>query len=175
MKTYFDKETDKRLLEAQTEEEVKAIIAETPEAEKLADKTDLVMAEIARIKGAVDDELDIDELDSAAGGAKRQDIYLSEAQSCVATFSLEDQIHGHYCYSNDHCGLSNEYKYHYTRYSNCKHGGKHDWSRGSGFVRKEYGSASEGVIIDEKCEGYRCRKCNLFIPDEKLAAERFEC
>ena len=27
MKTYFDKETDKRLLEAQTEEEVKAEIA----------------------------------------------------------------------------------------------------------------------------------------------------
>ena len=47
MKTYFDKETDKRLLEAQTEEEVKAIIAETPEAEKLADKTDLIMKEIA--------------------------------------------------------------------------------------------------------------------------------
>ena len=38
MKTYFDEATDKRLLEAQTEEEVKAIIAETPEAEKLADK-----------------------------------------------------------------------------------------------------------------------------------------
>ena len=38
MKTYFDEATDKRLLEAKTEEEVKAIIAETPEAEKLADK-----------------------------------------------------------------------------------------------------------------------------------------
>ena len=97
MKTYFDKETDKRLLEAQTEEEVKAIIAETPEAEKLADKTDLVMAEIVRIKGAVDNELDIDELDSAAGGAKRQDIILSDAVSCTATFYLEDQISSRYC------------------------------------------------------------------------------
>ena len=71
MKVYFDEATDKRLLEAQTEEEVKAIIAETPEAEKLADKTDLVMAELARIKGSVDNERDIDELDSAAGGAKQ--------------------------------------------------------------------------------------------------------
>ena len=32
MKTYFDEVTDKKLLEASTEEEVRAIIAETPEA-----------------------------------------------------------------------------------------------------------------------------------------------
>ena len=43
MKTYFSEEIDKRLLEAETEDEVRAIIAETPEAEKLADKIDLVM------------------------------------------------------------------------------------------------------------------------------------
>ena len=97
MKTYFDEATDKRLLEAQTEEEVKAIIAETPEAEKLADKIDLVMAEIKRIKGSVDNELDLDELDGAAGGAKRQDITLSETQGCIATFFLEDDCRNRYC------------------------------------------------------------------------------
>ena len=118
MKVYFDEETDKRLLEAQTEEEVKAIIAGTPDAGKLADKIDLVMAELAKIKGELDNELDIDELDSAAGGAKRQDIYLSETTSCVATFYLEDDKQCDYCWSNDQCGCANEYKYHYTKYSN---------------------------------------------------------
>ena len=43
MKTYFSEEIDKRLLEAETEDEVRASIAEAPEAEKLADKIDLVM------------------------------------------------------------------------------------------------------------------------------------
>ena len=173
MKTYFDKETDKRLLEAQTEEEVKAIIAETPEAEKLADKTDLVMAEIARIKGTVDNELDIDELDSAAGGAKRQDITLSETVNCTATFYLEDQVHGKYCYSNDQCGLSNEYKYHLTKYSNCKHGGKHDWKRGNGVVTESVGI--QGFPEEKEYKGYVCKKCGLFIPDHELGKERFEC
>ena len=127
MKTYFDEATDKRLLEAQTEEEVKAIIAETPEAEKLADKTDLVMAELARIKGSVDNELDIDELDSAAGGAKMKRVDLSETRSCIATFFAEDMYKSRYCWSNDQCAVANEYEYHHTRYSNCKLGGGHDW------------------------------------------------
>ena len=173
MKTYFDEATDKRLLEAQTEEEVKAIIAETPEAENLADKTDLVMAEIARIKGTVDNELDIDELDSAAGGAKRQDIILSDAVSCTATFYLEDQVHGKYCYSNDQCGVSNEYKYHHTKYSNCKHGGKHDWKRNTGVVTESVGI--QGFPEEKEYEGYVCKKCGLFIPDHELGKERFEC
>ena len=175
MKTYFDKETDKRLLEAQTEEEVKAIIAETPEAEKLADKTDLVMAEIARIKGAVDNELDIDELDSAAGGAKRQDIILSDAVSCTATFYLEDQINNRYCYSNDQCGVSNEYKYHHTKYSNCKHGGKHNWKRCTEAVSEYQSGGAEGSWSKIDYEGYKCQKCGIFIPDHQLGEERFEC
>ena len=173
MKTYFDEATDKRLLEAQTEEEVKAIIAETPEAEKLADKTDLVMAEIKRIKGSVDNELDLDELDSAAGGAKRQDIYLSETTSCVATFFLEDQFHGKYCSSNDQCGLSNEYKYHLTKYSNCKSGGKHDWQWGTTSISHPMGNGDGAVLIDYF--GYGCKKCGLFIIKEDFGDERFEC
>ena len=129
MKTYFDEATDKRLLEAQTEEEVRAIIAETPEAEKLADKTELVMAELARIKGSIDNELDLDELDSAAGGAKLREITLSQTQNCIATFKLEDLMSAYpsFCWSNDFCDVSNEYEYHHTRWSNCLEGGKHDW------------------------------------------------
>ena len=175
MKTYFDKETDKRLLEAQTEEEVKAIIAETPEAEKLADKTDLVMAELARIKGSVDNEIDLDELDSAAGGAKRQDIILSDAVSCTATFYLEDQISHRYCYSNDQCGVSNEYKYHHTKYSNCKHGGKHNWKRCTEAVTEYQSGGAEGSWSKIDYEGYKCQKCGIFIPDHELGVERFEC
>ena len=169
MKTYFDEATDKRLLEAQTEEEVKKIIAETPEAEKLADKTDLVMAEIARIKGTVDNEIDIEELDNAAGGAKRQRIDLSPSQGCIATFFARDG----WCYSNDQCGLSNEYKYHHTKYSNCKHGGKHDWKRDTGVVTESVGI--QGFPEEKEYEGYVCKKCGLFIPDYELGKERFEC
>ena len=154
MKVYFDKETDKRLLEAQTEEEVKAIIAGTPEAEKLADKIDLVMAELAKIKGGLDEELDLDELDSAAGGAKLKRVDLSETQGCIATFSLGDfmkdlsSITG-YCWSDDYCSVSNEYDYHYTKWSNCSKGGKHDW---------EYLTDPGARMSD-----YRCRKCGLLI------------
>ena len=163
MKTYFDEATDKRLLEAKTEEEVKAIIAETPEAEKLADKTDLVMAEIKRIKGSVDSELDIDELDSAAGGAKRQDIYLSETTSCAATFYLEDRtdvaLGLGYCGSNDFCAVSNEYVYHNTRYSNCKKGGRHEWEQGI-FEGRE---VDRGIPVSVNKKGHRCQKCGLKI------------
>ena len=163
MKVYFDEETDKRLLEAQTEEEVKAIIADTPEAEKLADKTDLVMAELARIKGSVDNELDLDELDSAAGGAKLQDVYLSESQSCIATFFLEDLVMTRvglgYCWSNDFCSVSNEYCYHYSRYSNCKKGGKHEWVPG---VYSET-LVVDGGVTHEDSRGFKCSKCDITI------------
>ena len=148
MKTYFDEATDKRLLEAKTEEEVKAIIAQTPEAEKLADKTDLVMAELARIKGSVDNELEIDELDSAAGGAKLKDVNLSETQGCIATFSLDDMMNGvGCCWSNDYCYTANEYRYHNYRWSNCPKGGKHQWQ---GYVPT--------FSDDYNC---KCLKCDL--------------
>ena len=155
METYFDEATDKRLLEAQTEEEVKAIIAETPEAEKLADKTDLVMAELARIKGSVDSELDLEELDSVAGGAKVKRIDLSPSQDCMATFFAEDMTFNKYCWSNDQCAVSNEYEYHYIRYSNCKKGGKHDWQ----FLESITCFSGE---VDTK---YECSKCKIFFGD----------
>ncbi|MBP5262107.1 MAG: hypothetical protein J6Z43_08285 [Clostridiales bacterium] len=66
---YFDEETDRRLLEAKSKEEVMAIIATTPAAEKLADKADLIIAEISRLKNSVDEEIGIDDLDEVAGGA----------------------------------------------------------------------------------------------------------
>ena len=175
MKTYFDEATDKRLLEAKTEEEVKAIIAETPEAEKLADKTDLVMAEIARIKGSVDSELDLEELDSVAGGAKVKRIDLSPSQDCMATFFAEDMTFNKYCWSNDQCGVSNEYKYHQTKYSNCKSGGKHNWKRCTETVSEYQSGGAEGSWSNKEYEGYECKKCGLFIPDHELGKERFEC
>ena len=175
MKTYFDEATDKRLLEAKTEEEVKAIIAETPEAEKLADKTDLVMAELARIKGSVDNELDIDELDSAAGGAKLEHVYLSETQGCKATFFLEDLVKERlglgYCSSNDFCSASNEYKYHNTRYSNCKIGGRHEWEQGT-YTDSEVGPRGT-AFVDKK--GQKCRKCGIVIFNYKYDDYNFDC
>ena len=152
MKTYFDEATDKRLLEAQTEEEVKAIIAETPEAEKLADKIDIVMAELARIKGSIDNELDIDELDSAAGGAKLKRVDLSPTQDCIATFSLADlmETYPSFCWSNDFCDISNEYDYHYTMWSNCTEGGKHNWKK--------------QLRLDDMYNSV-CQKCGLTVPN----------
>lgn len=175
MRSYFDEATDKRLLEAQTEEEVKAIIAETPEAENLADKTDLVMKEIKRLKGTLDEELDLDELDSAAGGAKRKDIYLSETTSCMATFFLEDQFKKLYCYSNDHCGGSNEYKYHHTKYSNCKKGGRHQWQRDTKSEEYNTGAGMSQKRETAVYEGYRCMKCGIFMTDIGMGDDRFEC
>ena len=175
MKTYFDEATDKKLLEASTEEEVRAIIAETPEAEKLADKIDLVMNEISRIKGALDEEVDLDELDNASGGAKRVDVYLSETQGCVATFYLEDQMKMNYCWSNDQCGVSNEYKYHNTKYSNCKKGGRHDWTTGS-FERYTLSLPSDcpsGQAEKISVEGNVCRKCGLNVAYGEESEERF--
>ena len=160
MKTYFDEATDKRLLEAQGEEEVKAIIAETPEAEKLADKTELIMAELARIKGSLDNELELDELDNTAGGAKTKTVNLSESRSCMATFFLEDEKNRRYCWSNDQCGASNEYDYHYTRWSNCKSGGKHEWAD-SVETDKSASRVHEGLI--ETAAYHTCKKCGLKI------------
>ena len=162
MKTYFDEVTDKKLLEAATEEEIRAIIAGTPEAEKLADKIDLVMNEISRIKGALDEEVDLDELDNASGGAKAQDVYLSETQGCVATFYLEDEVRGFYCWSNDQCDVSNEYKYHNTKYSNCKKGGRHTWD-----------GEIERSVFDVFSDNYTvgvCTKCKL----EAQSDDRFD-
>ena len=167
MKTYFDEETDKKLLEASTEEEVRAIIAETPEAEKLADKIDLVMKEISRVKGSLDEEVDLDELDNAAGGAKRKDVYLSETQGCVATFWLDDQLGGNVCWSNDQCRVCNEYKYHNTRYANCRAGGKHEWA-------SETGEKFVPVAFDTiKFKQYVCQKCYLEISCSQESEERF--
>ena len=166
MKTYFDEAIDKKLLEASTEEEVRAIIAGTPEAEKLADKIDLVMNEINRIKGSLDEEVDLDELDNAAGGAKRKDIYLSETQSCVATFYLDDLIKGGYCWSNDQCRVCNEYKYHNTKYSNCAKGGRHDW-----VTTNEQTYFKDGR--PEDFEGYFCTKCRCAVSFKNESSERF--
>ena len=153
MKKYFDEETDRRLLEAKSEEEVRAIIASTPEAEKLADKIDLVMSEIGRIKNKTDEELDSEELDNVAGGSKVKVINLSETQDCAATFFLEDLVNDHgasaYCTSNDQCFVSNEYEYHNTQFSNCKQGGKHEWERSQG---NAFGGPS-----------YGCKKCGFWM------------
>ena len=172
MRRYFDEETDRRLLAAESEEEVRAIIAETPEADKLTDKIDQVMAEIRRIKGSVDEEVGSSELEQVAGGAKRQDVYLSESTGCVSTFFLSDLLYSQagavgdqydliayalgvrYCGSNDFCRVSNEYLYHNTKYSNCQKGGKHDWSTHS--------------------KGIKCSKCNLDVPKKFFDDVNFE-
>ena len=145
MRSFFDEETDKKLLEAKNEEEVRAIIATTPEADKLADKIDLVMAEIQRIKGSVDEEISDEMIDSIAGGAKRKRIDLSPTQGCMATFRLQDWIEWlhPYCSSNDFCMATNEYDYHNTQFANCSAGGHHH-------IEYDYNWP----------DGYKCTKCS---------------
>ena len=165
MKNIFDEETNKRLLGAQTKAEVSAIIAETPMAEAYADKVDLIMNEIGMINGIIDDELVDDEaLEQVAGGAKLKEIYLSETTSCVATFFLEDQSSNRFCWSNDQCAFSNEYKYHLTKYSNCKSGGRHNWEEG----RYTFPSFSGVPVMSD---GYQCTRCKLKI---MKGSERFD-
>ncbi|MBP5261922.1 MAG: hypothetical protein J6Z43_07345 [Clostridiales bacterium] len=127
MKPIFDEETNKRLLEAKSRDEIAAIIAETPMADEMAVKIDLVMSEIDRIKNDTDEEMSADELENVAGGAKRKRVNLSETVDCVATFYMHDMRSLRFCGSNDHCAVTNEYDYHYTRWSNCPKGGKHQW------------------------------------------------
>ena len=160
MKVYFTEEIDKSLLEAKTEDEVREILKDAPEGEKLADRIDLVMKELKNIKGELDEEVDLDELDHAAGGAKRTDIYLSETTSCHDTFYLEDLVNrdlfvgSHYCGSGDFCNFCNEFSYHYTKWSNCKRGGKHVW----------YTENKEGKAF--QC----CKNCGLSLdsPNQSL-------
>ena len=163
MIVFFDEETDKRLLAAETEDEVRAIIAATGEADKLAGKTDLVMAEIARIKGSIDDELNGEDLDQIAGGSRCDKIYLSETVSCVATFYLHDLLKRNFCFRNDQCWLSDEYDYHVVRYSNCPEGGRHIWESKDVAVecidRGPAGLNHEDVYKPH----YVCSKCDLAV------------
>ena len=157
MKNVFDEATNKKLLAATTKAEVSAILAEVPGADRYMDKVDLIMNEIEMVNGIADDELlSDDEIEHVAGGAKRSDIYLSETTSCVATFFLADQVANLFCWSNDQCGVSNEYKYHYTKYSNCKHGGRHEWVDG----KYEFSSVHNSTKL---LDGHMCAKCGLKI------------
>ena len=162
MRTYFDEETDKKLLAAKSKEEVMAIIAETPAAAALADKADLVMEELDKIKNGTDEEVDIDELDNVAGGAKLLRIDLSPTQDCVGTFYLADMASPYhtYCMMNDYCLNILEYDYHYTKYSSCKHGGKHEW--------KQIGITAEDGSMTR---GYQCTKCLFSVEADKYHFE----
>lgn len=161
---YFDEETDRRLLEAKSKEEVMAIIATTPAAAKLADKADLIIAEISRLKNSVDEEIGIDDIDEVAGGAKCTAVYLSESEECVATFYLEDMTSCHYCWSNDQCGVASEFEYHYTKYSNCRKGGKHIWVDGEYRFMCING---QGTPENYSTLGHECQKCQLRIEHNK--------
>ena len=163
MKNVFDEATNTKLLQAKTKAEISSIIAETPNADKYADKIDLIMNEIEMINGIADDEiLDEEALEHVAGGAKRQDVYLSETQGCIATFYLWDQATYQFCWSNDQCGASNEYKYHYTKYSNCKSGTRHVWQDG----KYEFSDGDQSWLA----YGHWCTLCNILIEGD---SERF--
>ncbi|MBP5261866.1 MAG: hypothetical protein J6Z43_07065 [Clostridiales bacterium] len=168
MMTYFDAETDKRLLEAETEEEIRAIIASTPEADKLSGKMDLVMAEIERIKGSADEEIAAEELDNVAGGAKRIRVDLSPSQGCIATFNMKDKIAEHYCWSDDFCMATNEYDYHFTRWSNCTSGGRHDWQVCS-WEQQDHGTGGTITVSGEKCS-----KCKLLVDQKNRVRLSFD-
>ena len=150
----FDEETDKKLLAAKTEKEVREIIASSPEGEKFADRIDLVMKEIDRIKSDVDDEVDLDELDNASGGSKLEHVYLSESVGCKTTFYLYDQRAYKFCFSSDQCWISNEYYYHNTRFSNCTKGGKHDWVEQADAWNSDNLTAEPGLY---------CKKCQMSV------------
>ncbi|MBP5262555.1 MAG: hypothetical protein J6Z43_10575 [Clostridiales bacterium] len=172
MKTYFDEETDKKLLEAKSKEEVKAIISSLPEADRLADKTDIIMAEIDRIRNNVDEEITDDELENVAGGIVKNTYNLSESIGCVATFLLNDWVTGYIgCIGTDYCRAV-DYLYHYTRWSNCPKGGKHNWDD-SGFDLTVV-SELTGARRTDRYDGSICTKCNLRIKDTDKEKYNFD-
>ena len=172
MKVFFDEQTDNKLLNAKTKEEVAAIIAATPEADKLADKIDLVMNEISVIRGNVEEELSLDQLDNAAGGSKLKRVDLSPSQGCIATANLSDMMAQYYCWSNDFCMASNDYDYHFTRWTNCPSGGHHDWSSQT---CQETLYDDHGVPCGTRPDsGYRCSKCNECVDSFNISRLNFD-
>ena len=124
------KELKEKLLKANSEEEVKAILGDEATQEEAAFVWEKVQAKKAEILEAVDD----DELEAVNGGADRD--YLKDG--CA------DTVNSDWCWFTDLCAGP------YITYSNydpCPKGGNHDW---------KYTTEN---VIGKKNPIMKCTKC----------------
>ena len=141
MKTYFSEEIDKKLLEAQSVEDVLAIANEnssSPVSEEFAEK---IFAKVKTIRGG-DAELDLDELESVSGGKGITVDFIKDG--CHATVEP-----GSSCWSDDKCSHDEVVYDNYGDSVNCPYGGQHEW-----VVKDTFGSYGQKVG-----EETRCSKC----------------
>ena len=125
------KELKEKVLKANSEEEVKALLGDAVKEEEAA----AIWRGIEAHKTASGLEMvDDDELDAVSGGVDRD--YLNDGCS--------DTVNGEWCWVNDLCSGT------YTTYSNydpCPKGGNHDWKY------------TTETIIGKKNPIMKCTKC----------------
>ena len=126
------KELKEKLLKANSEEEVKALLGGSAE-----EKTSEFWQEIEAHHGALGlEKVDDDELEAVSGGKDRDCL----KDGCSSTAKV-----GEFCLSNDSCSL---WTITYSNFDPCPSGGIHDWAEEKRF----YEDAHEFVL-------YRCKKC----------------
>ena len=125
------KEMKEKLLKANSEEEVKALVGDAVKEEDVTK----IWKEIEAHKAAPDlEKVDDEELEAVSGGADRD--YLKDGCSSSTNDS--------WCWYNDNCG---EIWTTYSNYDPCPKGGNHDWKY-----------ATENVI-GKKNPIMKCTKC----------------
>ncbi len=127
------KELKEKLLNANSEEEVKALLGDVVKEEEAA----AIWKEIEALKAAPDlKKMDDDELEAVSGGADRD--YLKDGCSSSTNDS--------WCWFNDNC--SNTWTT-YSNYDPCPNGGNHEWVK---TVHRGLFGEWNGVYM-------KCRKC----------------
>ncbi len=127
------KELREKLLNANSEEEVKALLGDAVKEEEAA----AIWKEIEALKAAPDlKKMDDDELEAVSGGADRD--YLKDG--CLS--STNDS----WCWANDTC---DRFWITYSNYDPCPKGGNHEWVK---TVHRGLFGEWNGVYM-------KCRKC----------------
>ena len=125
------KELKKKLLNANSEEEVKALLGDAVKEEDVTK----IWKEIEALKAAPGfEKMDDDELEAVNGGADRD--YLKDGCS--------SSTKGNWCWSNDTC---DRFWITYSNYDPCPKGGNHDW---------KYTTEN---VIGKKNPIMKCTKC----------------
>ena len=128
------KELKEKLLKADSEEEVKALLGDEVTEEDVTK----VWKEIEALKAAPElEKVDDDELEAISGGADRD--YLKDGCS--------SSTKGNWCWSNDAC---DRFWITYSNYDPCPNGGNHEWVK---TVHRGLFGEWHGVYM-------KCRKCN---------------
>ena len=128
------KELKEKLLKANSEEEVKALLGDAVKEEDVTK----IWKEIEAHKADPDlKKVDDDELEAVSGGADRD--YLKDGCSSSTNASS--------CWSNDTCV---RFWITYSNYDPCPNGGNHEWVK---YVRKGLFGEWNGTFME-------CRKCH---------------